>query len=141
MTNNPQYFTLLELTFTSTGLSNTPATWEQVSSLRSLGLFLDGVRKQFGKPIRVNCAVRSPAVNSKVGGVSTSAHLKGMAADICAWSGKEPDNRELLSVLEKSIGKIDQLISYHVVAGDSSKNIRFIHVGLSESPRGQRLYK
>lgn len=137
----PCYFTLSEMTSTSTGLPNVPTTWEQLAALRDTALFLDSIRKAFGKPIRVNCAFRSPAVNAKVGGVSTSAHLNGLAADICAYSGKEGDNRELLSILERSIADIDQLISYHAVAGDSKARIRFIHVGMSPTPRGQRLYK
>lgn len=137
----PIYFTLKEMTHTSTGLDNSPETWEQLASLRDLGLFLDEVRMAFGRPIRVNCAYRSKAVNSKVGGVQSSAHLRGEAADICAASCKEGDNRELLAILEKRIERIDQLISYHTVAGDSSKPIRFIHVGLSDAPRGNRLFK
>ena len=137
----PCHFTFAEMTATSTGLPNVPTTWEQLAALRDTALFLDSIRKAFNKPIRVNCAFRSPAVNAKVGGVSTSAHLKGLAADICAYSGKEGDNRELLSVLERRIGDVDQLISYHSVAGDPKSRIRFIHVGLSSSPRGQRLYQ
>lgn len=139
--HHPKYFTLKELTVTSTGLENNPTTWEQVYNLRELALFLDEVRASFGKPIRVNCAFRSPAVNSRVGGVSTSAHLSGMAADICAWSGKEADNRELLAVLEKRIDSLDQLVSYHTVAKDVNTKIRFIHVGFSAKSRHQRICK
>lgn len=141
MVKTPIYFTLSELTRTSTGLPNFPSEWAQVESLRELGLFLDSIRHEFKRPIRVNCGYRSSQVNAKVGGVATSSHLRGMAADICAASCKEGDNRELLAILEKRIERIDQLISYHTVAGDSSKPIRFIHVGLSDAPRGNRLFK
>lgn len=136
----PRFFTFAEMTATQTGLDNTP-NWDAIANLEKLSVFLDGVRESFGKPIRVNCGFRTKAVNEKVGGSSTSAHLRGMAADICAWSGREGDNRELLSILERSIADIDQLISYHAVAGDSKARIRFIHVGMSPTPRGQRLYK
>lgn len=140
--STPKYFTFAELTTTNTGKPNNPSTWEHVSNLTTLGLFLDAIRAEFGKPIRVNCAFRSEAVNTAVGGVKTSAHLKGLAADICAWSGKEVDNRELLKVLEKQIDSLDQLISYHKTAGKKDTAIRFIHVGLcSGAPRKQRLYK
>lgn len=137
-----RYFTFKEMVKTDTGIENIPG-WEEIENLKRLSNFIDVVRVEFGKAIRVNCAYRSPAVNQKVGGVSTSAHLKGLAADICAWSGKESDNRELLSILEKGIGSLDQLISYHSVAGDVRTKIRFIHVGLADNynPRGQRLYK
>lgn len=136
----PRFFTFAEMTATQTGLDNTP-NWDAIANLEKLSVFLDGVRESFGKPVRVNCGFRTKAVNEKVGGSSTSAHLRGMAADICAWSGREGDNRELLSVLERRIGDVDQLISYHSVAGDPKSRIRFIHVGLSSSPRGQRLYQ
>lgn len=142
----PQYFTFAELTMTSTKLPNNPTTWAQIQSLLLLGSFLDCIRGIFKKPIRVNCAFRSPEVNKAVGGVPTSAHLDGLAADICAWSGKEEDNRKLLAILEGQMKScsIDQLISYHKSAGDRKSPIRFIHVGLSKdgaSGRGQRLYK
>lgn len=136
-----KYFKFAELVKTSTGLDNIPE-WEQIENLKTLAAFLDKIRASFGKPIRVNCAYRSEAVNAKVGGVATSAHLKGYAADICAYSGKEADNRALLKVLEGSLHLVDQLISYHKTAGDKAAEIRFIHVGLcSGLPRMQRLYK
>lgn len=146
----PKYFTFVELTKTCQKLPNTPATWEQLNNLERLGNYLDRIRGYFHRAIRVNCAFRSPEVNKAVGGVATSAHLTGLAADICAWSGTEADNRLLLGILEEQLkaGNIDQLISYHRVAGDYSTAIRFIHVGLGAEDefgffknRGQRLYK
>lgn len=137
----PRYFSLQELTATSTGISNVP-DWGALRNLVDLGLFLDSIREEFGRPIRVNCAYRSAAVNSRVGGVAGSAHLVGLAADICAWSGKEADNRALYAVLYKRVGTVDQLISYHQTAGDFKSRIRFVHVGLSICGcRGQVLCK
>lgn len=136
-----KYFTFKELTATTTGLSNVP-DWASIENLKTLASVLDQVRADYGKPIRVNCAYRSAEVNAKVGGVATSAHLKGLAADICAWSGTEADNRALLKVLEGNIHRYDQVISYHKTAGDKTATIRFIHVGLCTGvPRMQRLYK
>ena len=43
---------------------------------------LDAARKIYGKPMRVNSGYRTEAHNKKVGGVSSSSHLKGLAADI-----------------------------------------------------------
>ena len=141
----PQHFTFAELTHTVQHLPNAPQTWEQVENLRILGVCLDNIRREFDKPIRVNCAFRSPDVNRAVGGVKTSAHLDGLAADICAWSGTEADNRLLLAILEARMSNgIDQLISYHKVAGNDKSAIRFIHVGFARAgqvAREQRLYK
>lgn len=143
-----KYFSWAELTKTCQKLDNSPKTWEQVTNLCFLAEFLDNVREKFAKPIRVNCAFRSPEVNAAVGGVATSAHLQGCAADICAWSGTEADNRLLLRILENELaaGRIDQLISYHRTERNPSAAIRFIHVGLvgwdsGKVNRCQRLYK
>lgn len=43
---------------------------------------LDLIREEFGKPVLVNSGYRSPAHNMKVGGVTNSYHVLGMAADI-----------------------------------------------------------
>jgi len=149
--DNPKYFTFAELTKTAQKFTNIPTDWKTLDNLRRLGCFLDRIRERFGKAIRVNCAYRSPEVNAAVGGVATSAHLHGLAADICAWSGTEVDNRLLLAILESSMeraGSIDQLISYHRTQGHKEAAIRFIHVGLAPEDedgiiknRGQRLYK
>jgi len=136
-----RFFTFKELVSTNTGLDNCPEWWH-IENMCVLAAFLDRIRVSFGKPIRVNCAFRTKAVNDAVGGVSNSAHQKGLAADICAWSGKEDDNRALLRVLEQNLSRIDQLISYHKKQGENTAEIRFIHVGLSDGvPRMQRLYK
>lgn len=143
MKRNPRYFTFRELTRTSTGLDNMP-TWDKLDNIRAMAEFLDGIRSEFGSAITVNCCYRSKEVNAKVGGVASSAHLDGLAADICSARGTECSNRLLLALLESKIGEIDQLISYHKVAGDRYSQIRFIHVGIAangKQPRGQRLVK
>jgi len=43
---------------------------------------LQYLRDYLGKPIRVNSAYRSPEHNASVGGVKTSQHILGKAADI-----------------------------------------------------------
>lgn len=43
---------------------------------------LQYLRAEIGQPIKVNSAYRSPEHNQKVGGVKTSQHLLGKAADI-----------------------------------------------------------
>ncbi len=54
-------------------------------------LFIDKLtyaRTMAGIPFRINSGYRTPAHNEKVGGLSTSSHLKGYAADI-ACTGNE----------------------------------------------------
>lgn len=127
-------FTLKEMLSTTTGLPNFPETWEQFVNLHSLAGFLQCVRNIYGKPIIVNSAFRSEAVNEKAGGVKSSYHLKGLAADIRGTDAK--GNAELLGILKRNISQIDQLIAYRSV---TSKRIRFIHVGLPEEGKKPRM--
>ena len=120
-------FALKELLTTSTGLPNFPESWEQIENMQRLAGFLQCVRNIYGKPIIVNSAFRSKAVNEKDGGVKSSYHLKGLAADIRGTDAK--GNAELLGILKRDISQIDQLIAYRSV---TTKRIRFIHVGLPE---------
>ena len=120
-------FALKELLTTSTGLPNFPETWEQIENLQRLAGFLQCVRNIYGKPIIVNSAFRSKAVNEKACGEKSSYHLKGLAADIRGTDAK--GNAELLGILKRNISQIDQLIAYRSV---TTKRIRFIHVGLPE---------
>lgn len=142
----PRFFTFAEMTRTDTGLDNRPTTWEQVENLIVTANRLDTVRGKFGKAVRVNCAFRSEAVNARVGGVPTSAHTQGLAADICAYDGTETGNRRLYSICRESLLSlsIDQLILYTEKPGVESSRIRFMHVGFrasGEKPRGQILFK
>ena len=50
---------------------------------------LDAARKIYSKPMHVNSGYRSEAHNKKVGGVSSSSHLKGLAADISCKNSNE----------------------------------------------------
>lgn len=43
---------------------------------------LDEVRKEYGKPMRINSGYRSKSQNLMVGGKKDSSHLRGYAADI-----------------------------------------------------------
>lgn len=75
-------FSLAELTVTGRNMPNVPNEAE-VASLRSLAeRILQPLRDALGKPVRVNSAFRSEAVNRAVGGTATSQHRLGQAADI-----------------------------------------------------------
>lgn len=50
---------------------------------------LQKVRDHFGKPVVINSGYRTPSHNAKVGGVKSSLHVKGQAADIVV-SGVSP---------------------------------------------------
>lgn len=76
------HFTFEELVKTSTGLPNSVDTDSHLANLASLWNSLNFIREKFGKPIIINSAFRTPAVNKQVGGAKRSLHMQGRAADI-----------------------------------------------------------
>ena len=83
MTNLTKNFTIEELTHTDhRELSNEPNESE-TANLQRLAEFLELVKELLGgKPIMVNSAFRSKAVNDAVGSKDSSQHRIGAAADI-----------------------------------------------------------
>jgi putative chitinase len=78
-----EHFTLEELTHTDhRTLDNTPNETE-LANIQRLAEFLEELKTVLGgKPIMVNSAFRSKAVNDAVGSKDTSQHRIGCAADI-----------------------------------------------------------
>ena len=86
--NLSEHFKLEELCKTKTGIENVPNE-AQVENLKRLCRWLEQLRRRWNNlygegddPIVINSGFRSPEVNKAVGGVSTSNHLTGCAADI-----------------------------------------------------------
>jgi uncharacterized protein YcbK (DUF882 family) len=81
--NLTEHFTLEELTHTDhRTLDNTPNDAE-LENIKRLAEFLEELKTLLGgKPIMVNSAFRSKAVNDAVGSKDTSQHRIGCAADI-----------------------------------------------------------
>ena len=77
------HFTLAELTHTDhRELENIPNETE-LANIKRLAEFLENLKTLLGgKPIMVNSAFRSKAVNDAVGSKDTSQHRLGCAADI-----------------------------------------------------------
>ena len=85
------HFTLAELTVTDhRTLDNTPDA-DALANLQRLAEFLEQVREVLGgKPVMVNSAFRSKAVNDAVGSSDRNQHRLGCAADIRV-PGMSPD--------------------------------------------------
>ena len=115
-------FTLEEFIYSDTavakGIKNEPGTRERLAMMNLCVKLLQPLREAIGKPISINSGYRCPELNKAVGGVLTSQHVKGEAADL-SISGKAGD---LLEVLEESGLPFDQAILYR------KKN--FLHVSL-----------
>ncbi len=106
--NLSTHFTLDELTITDhRELENTPNETE-LANLKRLAEFLETVKTVLGgKPIMVNSAFRSKAVNDAVGSKDTSQHRIGCAADIRV-PGLTPDE-VVKAIIASGIG-YDQVI-------------------------------
>jgi hypothetical protein len=126
-----EHFSLEELTVSQTaareGLDNTPGSAE-LRNLRSLAEVLERVRSGLGgAPVLVSSGYRSPAVNAAVGGSSTSAHMKGLAADFIAPQfGTVLETARAISRMDIAF---DQLIYEYG---------RWVHLGLAEPGRTPR---
>ena len=125
---NISNFSFNELTKTDTGLVNIPNDMNVLSNLCRLAAFLQTIRNELHLPIIVNSAYRSKEVNEAVGGVSSSYHVKGLAADIrCS------DMDKLLTILHSHLMEIDQLGIYY-----NSTTQLWYHVGLPEEGKAPR---
>lgn len=64
----------------SMGVKNQP-TPQHLENLRALAQQMEKVRALFDRPIEITSGYRNPEVNAAVGGVPTSDHAQGHAAD------------------------------------------------------------
>ena len=102
---NMKYFTLKELTKSSTAeakkLDNTP----DETAIKNLNTLVDNVldplRELYGKPIIVTSGYRSPEVNRSVNGATSSQHALGEAADITG--GSKEENKKLFDLIKDNL--------------------------------------
>lgn len=97
-------FSMLEMCDNSHGVNNVPAMQELVALTVLCAKILQPAREKMGIPIKINSGFRNFELNSIVGGVSNSQHLKGEAADICC-----SDNKKLFILIQNEF-QFDQLI-------------------------------
>lgn len=106
-----KHFTIDELcrsdTARSRGIDNTPTEEVKRNLTELVANVLDPLREWYGKPIYVNSGYRCPALNKAVGGVASSQHLTGQAADIDV--NDRAENRRLMKHIEDNLD-FDQLI-------------------------------
>ena len=130
------HFTLEELTTTKTGISNIPND-NEVNQLRLLCRdILEPLREEISNryghrdvsgwpefiPLIVDSGYRSAAVNKSVGGVPTSQHILGQAADIHSSIDTKYLYLTIISMVSKGQLNVGQCIWY--------RNSHFVHVSL-----------
>lgn len=130
-----KHFTFSEFmrseTATKKGIDNVIPNVQVENNITALvDRVLDPLREFIELPIIITSGYRSPALNRAVGGSKNSQHMYGQAADI---TFRYPDMilPTVYFILQKSEFKkyIDQCIYY--------KKKGFIHVSISDYPRGQ----
>lgn len=125
-----KYFTISELCSSDTarrkGIDNTPSETVKENLTALVANILDPLREAWGKPLRVSSGYRCAKLNSAVGGVRSSQHLTGQAADID--TGSKTGNKRLFALVQSLKLPFDQLID--------EKSFSWVHV--SYSPRNRR---
>lgn len=111
MTNLTTHFNLDELTRSQTatrlGIDNTPPGSAQINLAR-LAEKLEAIRTACGnRSVQITSGYRSPALNARIGGSRTSAHMEGRAADIVV-RGMTPV--QVARAIERAGIVLDQLI-------------------------------
>ena len=124
-----QHFDLSELTRSNTArlmkIDNVP-NLQEMENLTNLCIHvLEPARQKTNAQIYVTSGFRSPALNNAVGGVPTSQHCKGLAADLRVYTQFYTDN--LVSALKET--DFDQLIF------EKSGAQKWIHISWSPNPR------
>lgn len=132
-----KYFALKELcssdVATKKRIDNFPS-WVVVEHLKELTeKILEPLRVAWGSGIKVNSGYRCDALNRAVGGVSTSAHKQGYAADLVPANGKIDEFGKFVKEwLVKNRIKFDQCL------WETQGRTKWVHIGLYSSTGSQR---
>ena len=105
-----EHFTMFEVVNSATAIikkiDNRPTAQVVTNATALIKNVLEPIRNHFNSPLNVNCMYRSPNLNKAVGGVSTSQHVKGQAADITV---NNHSIQEVFNYIKKNL-VYDQLI-------------------------------
>lgn len=138
-----KYFTIPELCASSVAAArriiNEPDQRQTDNLTRLIQQVLDPVREKIGVPVTVTSGFRSPALNKAVGGVATSQHLEGEAADIIIkpvkGESQKGANKRLFNTIE------DMVREGEIIVGQllDENNFSWVHVSIprtnSASPK------
>lgn len=123
-----EHFTLNEFTRSTTASRlkiDNRVPDELIANIQLTAIKLELVRIALGKPIVINSGYRCPALNARVGGVSTSAHTKGLAIDFYCSYGTP---KQICQRLIDAGVQFDKLIQEHN---------QWVHIGFSPSNNRQ----
>lgn len=130
----PRHFKLEEFLTSSTArqksIENLPS-WSVIEHLNELALWLDELRDAWGSGINVSSGFRNEKLNTAVGGVATSVHKIGYAADIQPANGNFDNFVAFIRNWARS-KSFDQIIV------ESKGKKRWVHIGLYDNSGRQR---
>ena len=125
MITTKNYFTINEMIASETAkkqkIDNTPSEAVKANLQALITNVLNPAREIYGRPITVSSGYRCPELNKAVGGVSTSQHVTGHAADLVPATV----NGSIAEIFAAcvAVGKFDQLI-----IEQNSKGTKWVHV-------------
>ena len=136
-----QNFSLEELiastTAKSKGIDNTPTPEVKANLERLCKEVLQPIRDKYGRAITITSGYRCPKLNSLIGGVKTSQHVLGQAADIkCTGTTKAV----LFNVIKDMIKKGELTVGQLIWEYGTKKEPNWIHVSLPYTKKNQILY-
>ncbi len=131
------YFSLKELCASDVATKKKIDNWPSFTVVEHLSelteKILEPLRSAWGSGIKVNSGYRCDALNRAVGGVSTSAHKQGYAADLVPSNGKIDEfGKFVKDWLVRNKVKFDQVLF------ESSRSARWVHISLRSSTGSQR---
>lgn len=136
-----QNFSLEEMIASSTAkqkrINNTPNPEVKKNLEKLCKEVLQPIRDKYGRAITVTSGYRCPALNKAVGGVATSQHLQGAAADIkCTATSKAVLFNIIKDMINNGEIKVGQLIWEY----GTKKEPNWIHVSLPFTKVNQIIY-
>lgn len=122
-----RHFSINELCYSKTanklGIDNSPSEAIQENLTELIDTILDPIRERWNSPIIVTSGYRSRELNKVVGGVGTSQHLKGEAADILPKNGNVEGLFNLIcDMIDDGSIEVGQLINEY--------NFSWLHISL-----------
>lgn len=134
---NFTYFSLKELcasdVATQRKIDNFPSFTVAAHLMELTEKILEPLRSAWGSPVKVTSGYRCDALNRAVGGVSTSAHRLGYAADLQPTNGKIDEfGKFVKDWLALRRIKFDQVLF------ESQGKTKWVHISLYSSTGSQR---
>lgn len=122
------HFTIEEMYASDTakrlGINNKPNMQQMVNLVYLCAYVLEPLRVAMNEPIKIGSGFRCQQLNKSVGGVSSSQHLKGQAADLCI-DGDIEKGKRWFNYIRQHL-PFDQLIWEHNAKGSYWVHVSFV---------------